>query len=234
MLADEGSFTETDVTLTSLDPLSFTSVKPYKEAQARAKERTGMAEAVVTGLAAIEGTPIVFGVMDFRFIGGSMGSAVGEKVARAFELGIAERLPVVMVTASGGARMQEGMLSLMQMAKTAAAVRKHGDAGLPYISVLANPTSGGVTASFAMLGDVLLSEPGAFIGFAGPRVIEQTIGQKLPKGFQTAEFLLEHGMVDEVVPRAELRERLGLLLKYLKPRDTGRAPTGASAGEVAR
>jgi acetyl-CoA carboxylase carboxyl transferase beta subunit len=153
--------------------------------------------------------------MDFRFIGASMGSTVGEKVTRAFELATTERVPIVLTTASGGARMQEGMLSLMQMAKTAAAARRHADAGLPFVSVLTNPTYGGVTASFPVLADVVLAEPGAIVGFTGPRVIEQTIRQKLPKGFQSSEFLLEHGMVDAVVARPELRDTVTLVLDYL-------------------
>jgi acetyl-CoA carboxylase carboxyl transferase beta subunit len=157
-------------------------------------------------------------VMDFRFIGASMGSVVGEKVTRAFELATTERLPIVIVTASGGARMQEGMISLMQMAKTSAAARKHSDAGLAYLSVLTNPTYGGVTASFAVLGDVVLAEPGAMIGFAGPKLVEQTIRQKLPKGFQTAESLMRHGMIDDITPRPELKDRLAILIDYLTPR----------------
>jgi acetyl-CoA carboxylase carboxyl transferase subunit beta len=161
--------------------------------------------------------------MDFRFIGASMGSVVGEKVARAFEAATAERLPVVLVTASGGARMQEGMLSLMQMAKTSAAVRRHSDAGLAYVSVLANPTYGGVTASFAVLADVIFAEPGASIGFAGPRLVEQTIRRSLPKGFQSASSLVEHGMIDDVVPRSDLRERIATVLGYLAPAGGGAA-----------
>ena len=169
--------------------------------------------------------------MDFRFIGASMGSVVGEKITRAFEVATAERLPVVLVCASGGARMQEGMLSLMQMAKTAAAVRRHDDAGLAYIAVLTNPTYGGVTASFATLGDVVIAEPGAMIGFAGPVVIEQTIRQKLPKGFQTAESLLEHGLIDEIVQRRHLAERLELYLDYLGRRGSNvTARRGAQGG----
>jgi acetyl-CoA carboxylase carboxyl transferase subunit beta len=156
--------------------------------------------------------------MDFRFIGASMGSVVGEKIARAFELATERRLPVVIVTASGGARMQEGMFSLMQMAKTSAAVQRHLARGLPYVSVLGHPTYGGVTASFPVLADVILAEPGASIGFTGPRIIEQTIRQKLPKGFQTSEFMLEHGLIDEVVPRGELKAHVAMLLSYLTPR----------------
>jgi acetyl-CoA carboxylase carboxyl transferase subunit beta len=225
LLTDEGSFTPTDPSLTSDDPLRFDSGKTYAEQLARARERTGMAEAIVTGTAAISGIPIVIGAMDFRFIGASMGSAVGEKLARSFELALAEHKPLVLVVASGGARMQEGMLSLMQMAKTAAAAARLADAGVPFVSVLTDPTMGGVTASFAVLADVILAEPGARIGFSGPVVIEQTIGTKLPKGFQTSEFLLEHGMIDAVVPRAELADTLGLVLGYLAG-NTGGKPAG--------
>lgn len=215
MLADEGSFAETDADLRSGDPLGFSAGKSYLGSLSAAEERTGLAEAVVTGRAAVDGVPVVLGVMDFRFIGASMGSVVGEKVARAFELALAERRPLVLVIASGGARMQEGMLSLMQMAKTAAAAARLSASGVPYISVLTNPTTGGVTASFATLADVILAEPGALIGFAGPRLVEQTIRQGLPKGFQTSEFMLKHGMVDEVVDRRELRDRIALVLSYL-------------------
>ncbi|MBA4370059.1 MAG: acetyl-CoA carboxylase carboxyl transferase subunit beta [Coriobacteriaceae bacterium] len=214
-LADEDSFAEMDADLISGDPLSFTAAKPYTVSVATARESSGLSEAIVTGRATLGGHPVVLGVMDFRFIGASMGSVVGEKVARAFEVALAERRAVIMVTASGGARMQEGMLSLMQMAKTAAAAERLASAALPYIVVLANNTYGGVTASFATLGDVVLAEPGAMVGFAGPRLVEQATKLSLPKGFQTAESLVEHGMVDAVVPRAELRETLTALLGYL-------------------
>jgi acetyl-CoA carboxylase carboxyl transferase subunit beta len=219
MLVDEGSLVETNADLRSLDPLGFSSGKAYVEQVASAEERTGLAEAIITGTAAIGGHPVVVGVMDFRFIGASMGSVVGEKVARAFELALSERRPLVLLTASGGARMQEGMLSLMQMAKTSAAAARLAEAGVPYIAVLTNPTMGGVTASFATLGDVIVAEPGALIGFAGPRLVEQTIRKSLPKGFQTAEALLEHGMIDMVVDRRELKDRLSTLLAYLAPGD---------------
>lgn len=221
LLADEGSFAEMDAGLASADPLGFVAAKPYTESLASAREKSGLDDAVVTGRATIGGAPVVLGVMDFRFIGASMGSVVGEKVARAFEAATAARLPVVLVTASGGARMQEGMFSLMQMAKTSAAVRRHADAGLAYVSVLTNPTYGGVTASFAVLADILIAEPGAMVGFAGPRLVEQTIRQKPHKGFQTAESMLEHGMIDEVVPRAKLKDHLVTLLGYLTPRPEG-------------
>jgi acetyl-CoA carboxylase carboxyl transferase subunit beta len=219
MLVDEGSFTETESALRSLDPLEFSSGRTYSDQVAHAEETTGLPEALVTGVATIGGHPVVIGVMDFRFIGASMGSVVGEKVTRAFELALAERRPLVLVTASGGARMQEGMLSLMQMAKTSAAAARLAEAKVPYVAVLTNPTMGGVTASFATLGDVIVAEPGALIGFAGPRLVEQTIRRSLPKGFQTAEALLAHGMVDMVVDRRELKDTLATLLTYLAPGD---------------
>jgi acetyl-CoA carboxylase carboxyl transferase subunit beta len=215
LLADEGSFAETDADLRSMDPLDFNSGKAYVEQVAIAQDRTGLPEALVTGTASIGGHPVVLGAMDFRFIGASMGSVVGEKITRAFERTAGLRRPLVLVTASGGARMQEGMLSLMQMAKTAAAAARLSEAGVPYVAVLTNPTMGGVTASFATLADVLVAEPGALIGFAGPRLVEQTIRKSLPKGFQTSEALLEHGMVDMVVDRRELADTLALLLGYL-------------------
>ena len=215
MLVDEGSFAETDAEMRSSDPLEFTSGKAYVDGLAAAEEKTGLREAVVTGRAAVDGVAIVVVVMDFRFIGASMGSVVGEKITRAFELALAERRPLLIVTASGGARMQEGMFSLMQMAKTAAAAARLADARVPYVAVLTDPTMGGVTASFATLADVIVAEPGARIGFAGPRLVEQTIRKPLPKGFQTAEFMLEHGMLDMVVERGRLRESLALLFGYL-------------------
>ncbi len=214
-LVDENSFVEMDAGLTPGDPLSFSAAKPYSASLDKAREQSGLPEAIVTGRAMIGGRAIVIGAMDFRFVGASMGSVVGEKVARAFEAALADRTPIVFVISSGGARMQEGMLSLMQMAKTSAAAARLSGADLPYISVLADPTYGGVTASFPVLADVILAEPGARIGFTGPRIIEQTIRQKLPKGFQTSEFMLEHGMIDAVVPRTELRDTLALLLAYL-------------------
>jgi acetyl-CoA carboxylase carboxyl transferase subunit beta len=207
---DAGSFTEFDAELTSGDPLQFPD---YAAKLAEARRRTGLAEAAVAGVGAIDGQRTVVVALDFSFMGGSMGSAVGEKVARAAERALAERLPLVAFCASGGARMQEGALSLMQLAKTSAAIARLHEAGLPYLSVLCDPTTGGVAASFAFQGDVILAEPGALIGFAGRRVIEQTIRRKLPETFQTAEFCLQHGMIDMIVPRAELRGRLGLLLR---------------------
>ncbi|RJQ52451.1 MAG: acetyl-CoA carboxylase carboxyltransferase subunit beta [Actinobacteria bacterium] len=215
MLVDEGTFVEMDAAISTADPLQFVALKTYGESIEQAREKTGLTEAIVTGTGTLGQRPVVVGVMDFRFIGGSMGSGVGEKVARAFEHAAKKRLPVVMVCASGGARMQEGMLSLMQMAKTSAAVARFRESRRPFISILSDPTSGGVTASFATLADVIIAEPGAFVGFTGPRVIEDTIRQKLPQGFQRAEFLLEHGMVDMVLPRELHRETLTRLLDYL-------------------
>jgi acetyl-CoA carboxylase carboxyl transferase subunit beta len=214
LLADAGSFEERDSGLTTLDPLSFKDTKRYRERVRAAVEKTGLSEAVVCGLARLGGLPAVLCAFEFGFLGGSMGSVVGEKLARAIELAIAKHLPVIIVSASGGARMQEGILSLMQMAKTAAALERLAAAGLPYISVLTDPTTGGVTASFAMLGDVILTEPRALIGFAGPRVIAETIRQPLPEGFQRSEFLLEHGQVDAIVERRELKETLHRLLAF--------------------
>ena len=220
-LVDPGTFQEIDEGLTSRDPLQFTAGTPYAEKLASARERTGLNEAILVWKATVGGAPAVVGAMDFRFIGASMGSAVGEKVARAFELATAERLPVVLAIASGGARMQEGMLSLMQMAKTSAAVARHDAAGLGYVAVLTHPTTGGVTASFATLADVTLAEPGARVGFTGPRIIEQNTSEKLPKDFQSAESMLAHGMIDEVVPRDAIAARVASVLRYLVPRDGG-------------
>lgn len=227
MIADPGSFEEWDTDLCTGNPLGY---KGYEEKIAGLQEKTGLGEAVVTGKALIDGKPAVLGVCDGRFLMASMGEVVGEKITRAFERAKWERLPVILFACSGGARMQEGILSLMQMAKTAAAVKRHSDAGLLYISVLTDPTTGGVTASFAMLGDVILAEPGALIGFAGPRVIEQTIGQKLPKGFQRAEFLLDHGFVDQIVERNRQREILAQLLR-LHPADAPQRSPGEITGQ---
>jgi acetyl-CoA carboxylase carboxyl transferase subunit beta len=202
MIIDEGTFEEWDQGLESSDPLNFPG---YKKKLSHLKQVTNLEEAVVTGKGTINGLPVVIAVMGTDFMMGSMGEVVGEKITRAVERATEERLPVIIFTCSGGARMQEGMVSLMQMAKTSAALKKHDEAGLLYITVLTDPTTGGVTASFAMLGDVILAEPKALIGFAGPRVIQQTIGQKLPEGFQTAEFLLEHGFVDKIVERRNLK-----------------------------
>lgn len=210
MIADEGTFEEWDHGLAGGNPLSFPG---YEEKVKSLQEKTGLDEAVMTGKAKIGGVETVLGICDGRFMMASMGEAVGEKIARAVERATEEKLPVIIFACSGGARMQEGIISLMQMAKTSAAIKKHSDAGLLYISVLTNPTTGGVTASFAMLGDIILAEPKALIGFAGPRVIEQTIGQKLPEGFQRSEFLLEHGFIDRIVEREEMKEVLSEILK---------------------
>lgn len=210
MVVDRKSFTEWDVHMEEQNPLQY---KGYEEKIRSLREKTGLDEAVVTGKCTIKGTPTALGVCDCRFMMSSMGEVVGEKITRVFERATKERLPVILYICSGGARMQEGLVSLMQMAKTSMAIRKHSDAGLLYVPVLTDPTTGGVTASFAMLGDIILAEPKALIGFAGPRVIEQTIGQKLPKGFQRAEFLLEHGFVDKIVEREEQRSVLADILK---------------------
>lgn len=210
MTVDEDSFEEWEKNMEFVNPLEF---KGYEEKVKSLKEKTGLSEAVVTGKASIEGNPAVIAVCDGRFLMASMGQVVGEKITRAVERATKEQLPVIIFACSGGARMQEGIVSLMQMAKTAAALKQHSDAGLLYVSVLTDPTTGGVTASFAMLGDVILAEPKALIGFAGPRVIEQTIGEKLPKGFQRSEFLLEHGFIDRIVERKEMRTVLGNILQ---------------------
>lgn len=210
MVVDRKSFTEWDVHMEEQNPLQY---KGYEEKIRSLREKTGLDEAVVTGKCTIKGTPTALGVCDCRFMMSSMGEVVGEKITRVFERATKERLPVILYICSGGARMQEGLVSLMQMAKTSMAIRKHSDAGFLYVPVLTDPTTGGVTASFAMLGDIILAEPKALIGFAGPRVIEQTIGQKLPKGFQRAEFLLEHGFVDKIVEREEQRSVLADILK---------------------
>ncbi|MDF2887541.1 MAG: acetyl-CoA carboxylase, carboxyl transferase, beta subunit [Lacrimispora sp.] len=212
--ADAGTFEEWDKEIEFENPLDFPA---YEKKIAAAREKTGLSEAIVTGVCEINGQKAVLGVCDAGFIMSSMGHAVGEKIARAVERATAEKLPVVIFACSGGARMQEGIVSLMQMAKTSAALKRHHKAGQLYVSVLTDPTTGGVTASFAMLGDIILAEPGALIGFAGPRVIEQTIGQKLPEGFQRAEFLLEHGFVDKLVPREEMKETLTSILRLHNP-----------------
>ena len=218
MIADEGTFEEWDHGLNAGNPLSFPG---YEEKVKALQEKTNLDEAVMTGKAQINGNDVVLGICDGRFMMASMGWAVGEKIARAVERATEEKLPVIIFACSGGARMQEGIVSLMQMAKTSAVLKKHSDAGLLYISVLTNPTTGGVTASFAMLGDVILAEPNALIGFAGPRVIEQTIGQKLPEGFQKSEFLLEHGFIDRIVEREEMKEVLASILSMHKIEENG-------------
>ena len=215
LLFDDGKFEELDGEVVSIDPLEFVDNKPYWERIEHAKESSGLPEAIINGRGTVGDHPVVAGAMDMSFIGGSMGSAVGEKVTRLIERAMEEHSAVIIFSASGGARMQEGTLSLMQMAKISAALAALDEARLPFISVLTDPTTGGVTASFAMLGDVIIAEPKALIGFAGPRVIEQTIRQKLPQDFQRSEFLLDHGMVDAIVDRRELREYIGKLLNFM-------------------
>ena len=205
---------EHDAELASTDPLRFVDTKPYSVRLEEAQKRLGMADAILTAEGVLNGRPIICCSMEFAFIGGSMGAVVGEKVTRAIELAISKRVPLVIVSCSGGARMMEGTISLMQLAKVAAALARLDEARLPYISVLTDPTTGGVTASYAMLGDLNIAEPGALIGFAGPRVIEQTIRQKLPEGFQTAEFLLQHGFLDAVVHRKELKPYISSALDF--------------------
>ena len=223
-LLDPESFEERDAGLTSRDPLEFKDTKKYVDRIKAARKSTGLDEAVVTGMGRIGGNPIVLAVFEFGFLGGSMASVVGEKLTRAIELAIQKRVPLLIVSASGGARMQEGILSLMQMAKTSAALHRLAEERVPYISLLTDPTTGGVTASFAMLGDLVLAEPRALIGFAGPRVLAETIRQPLPDGFQRSEFLLEHGQIDAVVERRELRATLRRILAFFGGRDPAPAP----------
>ncbi len=211
-LTDPGSFEEINADIGSVDALGF---KSYPEKISKYRKLTGQNEAVVTGHATIIGRPVVLGVMDFRFLGASMGSAVGEKLTRAIEAATESNSAIVIISASGGARMHEGILSLMQMAKTSGALALHRGAGLPFISILTHPTTGGVTASFATLGDIIIAEPGCMIGFAGPRVVKETTHQDLPEGFQTAEFMHEHGLVDLIVERRDMRDQLATLLGYL-------------------
>ena len=215
MLFDDGNYEELDAEVISIDPLNFVDSKPYIKRLHQAKKATGLPEAIVNARGTVGDHLVLAGAMDMSFIGGSMGSAVGEKVTRLIERALTEQAAVVIYSASGGARMQEGTLSLMQMAKISAALARLDVARLPFVSVLTDPTTGGVTASFAMLGDVIIAEPRALIGFAGPRVIEQTIRQKLPKDFQKSEFLLEHGMVDAIVDRREMREYIIKLLRFM-------------------
>jgi acetyl-CoA carboxylase carboxyl transferase subunit beta len=217
MLFDGGQYAERDAQVAPTDPLEFVDTATYADRLRKSQKQTGMLDALLTGEGKMGGRKLVICAMEFRFMGGSMGSVVGEKITRAIEHCVDTRLPLIVVSCSGGARMQEGALSLMQMAKISAALARLDDARLPYISILTNPTTGGVTASFAMLGDFNIAEPGALIGFAGPRVIEQTIRQKLPKGFQRSEFLLDHGMLDAVVDRRELRDFLINVLNFTGP-----------------
>lgn len=214
LLADEGSFEETDVGMVSANPLGF---QGYTEKTAILRDKTGLDDAVISGRLTMGGHKVMIAVMDFKFFAGSMGSVVGEKITRAIETAVLEKRGVIIVSASSGARMQEGMLSLMQMAKTCAALARLSEARLPYISLFTHPTTGGVTASFATIGDINLAEPKCMIGFAGPRVVKETTHQNLPPGFQTAEFMLEHGLIDAIVPRAKLRERMISLLAFMMP-----------------
>jgi acetyl-CoA carboxylase carboxyl transferase subunit beta len=216
VLMDSGSWQETDRNIRSADPLDFVDTRPYKARLKEAYAKSGLPDAVTTGTGAIEGIPVSFGCMNFGFVGGSMGSVVGEKFLRAGRRALEQRMPYVFISASGGARMQEAALSLMQMAKTSAILSELAEAGLPYVSILTDPTTGGVSASYAMLGDVIIAEPKALIGFAGPRVIEQTIRKKLPEGFQRSEFLLDHGFVDMVVHRRDLRGSVARVVRHLQ------------------
>ncbi len=216
-LIDPGTWAPMDERLIACDPLQFKDRKPYSDRLLEYRKKTGLKDAIETGIGHLDGLPLALGVMDFRFMGGSMGSVVGEKITRLIEFATREQMPVVLVCASGGARMQEGMLSLMQMAKTSAALERHRQERLLYIPVLTHPTTGGVTASFAMLGDIILAEPKATIGFAGRRVVEQTLREKLPENFQTAEYLLQQGFIDAIVPRTQLKPTLARLIRLHKP-----------------
>ncbi len=232
-IIDDGTWNPTDTQIAPKDPLRFRDRKAYADRLRDTQAKTKLIDGVQTGTGDIHGEPAALGVMDFRFMGGSMGSVVGEKLTRLIERGTAERLPVFIVCASGGARMQEGMLSLMQMAKISAALERHREAKLLYIPILTHPTTGGVTASFAMLGDIILAEPEATIGFAGRRVVEQTVREKLPEGFQTAEYLLRHGFVDKIVPRPELKQMLAQLIRLHRP-VVEKGPVAAAAKQVER
>ena len=230
LLIDEGTWQEHDRELRSGDPLGFVDLKPYRDRLAAAERKSAHGDAAVTGDGDLDGIPVSLGVMDFSFIGGSMGSVVGEKLARAGLRALERKSPLIIVSQSGGARMMEGIFSLMQMAKTSAVLAQLDEAGLPYVSLLTDPTTGGVTASFAMLGDVNVAEPNALIGFAGPRVIEQTIKQELPEGFQRAEFLLEHGMLDDIVDRRRMKAHISRVLRHMlgmPVSETLRAPEAA-------
>jgi len=218
LLSDQGSFEEICTELRPVDTLSFVDTDSYENRIEKAQKKTGRLDAAVVGKCTLNEIPLALGVLDFGFMGGSMGSVVGEKLTCLIELALNEKLPLLIVSASGGARMQESTLSLMQMAKTSAALERLSNAGLPYISLLTNPTTGGVTASFATLGDIIIAEPDALVGFAGPRVVEQTTREKLPPGAQKSEFLLEKGMIDCIVNRHDLKERLSLFLEYLAPK----------------
>jgi len=215
LLVDDGSFVEIDSGLASNDPLKFKDKIPYKDRLEENRKKSGLEEAAISGEAMIEGRAVILVIMDFAFMGGSMGSVVGEKIMRAAEAALEKKVPLITVSSSGGARMQEGIFSLMQMARVSAAIAKLHEGGNLYVSILADPTFGGVTASFAMLGDIIIAEPGSLIGFAGPRVIEQTIKQQLPEDFQRAEFLLEHGMIDMVIDRKELKKTISQIVGLL-------------------
>jgi acetyl-CoA carboxylase carboxyl transferase subunit beta len=215
ILLDPDTFKELDRKMRSTDPIGFKDTKPYKDRIKESMRKSGLMDAVRTGTGKINGMPVVVAVMDFGFIGGSMGSVVGEKIARAAEKALKSKAPLIVISSSGGARMMEGALSLMQLAKTSGRLAQLSDAGIPYLSVMTDPTTGGVTASYAMLGDVNLAEPAALIGFAGPRVIKQTIGKDLPEGFQRSEFQMEHGFVDTVVHRKDMKETITKILRYL-------------------
>jgi len=217
-LFDHGEYEQFSEKLVSTDPLKFVDLKPYSERLKRAQEETGLNEAVINARGKVDERPVIISAMEYGFIGGSMGAVVGEMITRAIEQSLEHKQPLIIVSASGGARMMEGVLSLMQLAKISAALARLDEATIPYISVLTDPTTGGVTASFAMLGDLIVAEPGALIGFAGPRVIEQTIRQKLPPGFQRSEFLLEHGMLDAVVHRKELKSYISRALDFMTPK----------------
>jgi acetyl-CoA carboxylase carboxyl transferase subunit beta len=218
LLLDEGSIETSDETLTSTDPLNFTDTKTYKSRLDKGQAQTGLKDAVINASGTLSGRPVIVSSMEYSFIGGSMGAVVGEAITRAIERALEAKQPMIVVSASGGARMMEGVVSLMQMAKISAALGRLDDAKVPYISILTDPTTGGVTASYAMLGDLNIAEPGALIGFAGPRVIEQTIRQKLPEGFQRSEFLLQHGMLDAVVHRKELKTYIARALDFMVPK----------------
>lgn len=217
LLLDEGSYQIEDLKLASTDPLDFTDVRPYKERLQKSQANTGLSDAIVNAEGTLQGRPVVITAMEYSFIGGSMGAVVGEAITRAIERSWKQKKPIIVVSASAGARMMEGVISLMQMAKISAALARLDDARVPYISVLTDPTTGGVTASYAMLGDLNIAEPGALIGFAGPRVIEQTIRQKLPEGFQRSEFLLQHGMLDAVVHRKDMKAYIARALDFMTP-----------------
>ena len=217
MLLDDGRYELEDTNLESTDPLAFVDVRPYKDRLRKTQAETGLKDAILNARGAMDGRPVIVSAMEYSFIGGSMGAVVGEAITRAIEKATSERKPLIVVSASGGARMMEGVVSLMQMVKISAALARLDDAKVPYVSVLTDPTTGGVTASYAMLGDLNIAEPGALIGFAGPRVIEQTIRQKLPEGFQRSEFLLEHGMLDAIVHRKEMKAYISRALAFMSP-----------------